>query len=75
MLAVKPVAPQVILQAPEVGAVAGALPKRRKAPKHVLAHDALAVLLDHDRRRSVGVNVQSFVRPRITFSKSLPMSV
>ena len=61
MLAVQPVAPQVVLQAAEVGAVACARLERWKAPKHVLAHDALAVLLDHDRRRAVRIDVQGFV--------------
>jgi hypothetical protein len=64
MLAVKPVAPQVILQASEVGPVTGALPKWRKALKHVLAHDALAVLLDHHRRRPIGMTSRVSLRPR-----------
>ena len=32
-----------------------------EAPKHVLAHDALAVLLDHHRRRVVRIDVQGII--------------
>jgi hypothetical protein len=65
MLAIEPRAPRVALQAPEVGTVASAWLGRRKAPKHVLAHNALAVLLDDNWRRTVRIDVQGLVQVQL----------
>src|SRR5580704_614451 len=69
MLAVKPAAPQMVPKAAEVGAVAGARLERRKAPQHVLTHDALAILLDHHRRWAIRIDVQGFVADALRLFK------
>jgi hypothetical protein len=56
MLAVEPSPPQMVLQAPEIGAIAGTLPERRKAPQHVIPigslHTGWALKVDGVLRRS-----------------------
>jgi hypothetical protein len=45
------------LQGAEVRAVRGAWLERREAPQHVLTHDVLAILRDHDWRAAVGIDI------------------
>jgi len=57
VLAVEPLAPLAGLERAEVGAVASAWLEWREAPKHILAHDVLAVLQQRHRCAAVRVDI------------------